>query len=97
MQLDKDKNVLLFCVKKKHFGFDCRTIINRDKLIFTNPKSEGLMKNLRSCPKAVFDSSKEASQSTECNTKNPSSLQFTVCKKNLEKPFKTIAFLVHFG
>ena len=37
--------------------------------------------NPKNCLKAVFDSSKEALWYTECNSKNPSSLQVTVSEK----------------
>ena len=58
---------------------------------FDPPKSEGSLLMIFfvvNCPKAVFDSSKKTSLSTECNEKNHSSLQSMVLKKikkNLEK------------
>ena len=46
-----------------------------------------MVKFLKNCPKAVFDSSKEAFWCTESNAKDPSSLKRTVSEKNQEKPF----------
>ena len=40
------------------------------------------MKNMKKCPKDVFDGPKEASWCTECNAKNPSSLQSMDSEKN---------------
>ena len=40
----------------------------------------------------VFDSSNEAPEGTDCNTKNPNSLRCTVAEKNPEKPTKNEVF-----
>ena len=55
-----------------------------------------MMKILKNCPKAVFDSSKEALWYTERNAKDPVSLKNTVTEK-LKKNLKKITVYGVFG
>ena len=83
--------VVLNCLITKHFEFDWRTTINRDKLILTPLNQKGppfWYKKEKNCPKAFFDSWKKRPDAMSVTQKTPALYKvwfLKKSKKNLKK------------